>query len=156
MGCSAPIYNKSNDDGMKSRFVCRKRRFFIKSDLFGYINVLDRAADASWIRNDVLVNNIANQDTPGYTRHDVQFEDILQRELKNNRYLTVDRKVQNANLSRLVSRTYADYTGTTYRIDGNNVDPDTEEVELASNSLKYQGLLTSITSEFTQMKAVLK
>lgn len=128
----------------------------MKSDLFGYVNVLDRAADASWIRNDVLVNNIANQDTPGYTRHDVQFEDILQRELRNNRYLTVDRKVQNANLSHLVSRTYADYTGTTYRIDGNNVDPDTEEVELASNSLKYQGLLTSITSEFTQMKAVLK
>ena len=128
----------------------------MKSDLFGYINILDRAADASWIRNDVLVNNIANQDTPGYMRHDVQFEDILQRELKNNRYLTVDKKVQHANLSRLVSRTYADNTGTTYRIDGNNVDPDTEEVELASNSLKYQGLLTSITSEFTQMKAVLK
>ena len=128
----------------------------MKSDLFGYINVLDRAADAAWIRNDVLVNNIANQDTPNYTRRDVQFEDILQRELKNNRYITVDKKVQNANLSRLVSRTYADNTGTTYRIDGNNVDPDTEEVELASNSLKYQGLLTSITSEFTQMKAVLK
>lgn len=128
----------------------------MKSDLFGYINVLDKAADASWIRNDVLVNNIANQDTPGYTRRDVQFEDILQRELKNNRYITVDKKVQNANLSRLVSRTYADNTGTTYRIDGNNVDPDTEEVELASNSLRYQGLLTSITSEFTQMKTVLK
>ena len=128
----------------------------MKSDLFGYVNVLDRAADAAWIRNDVLVNNIANQDTPNYTRRDVQFEDILQRELRNNRYPTVDRKVQNANLSRLVSRTYTDNTGTTYRLDGNNVDPDTEEVELASNSLKYQGLLTSITSEFTQMKSVLK
>ena len=128
----------------------------MKSDLFGYINVLDRAADAAWIRNDVLVNNIANQDTPNYTRRDVQFEDILRRELKNNRYPTVDRKVHNANLSHLASRIYADSTGTSYRIDGNNVDPDTEEVELASNSLRYQGLLTSITSEFTQMKTVLK
>ncbi len=128
----------------------------MKNDLFGYINVLDRAADASWIRNDAIVNNIANQDTPGYTRKDVSFEDVLRRELGNSRYVTVDKKVQNANLSHLVSRTYTDYTGTTYRIDGNNVDPDTEEVELASNQLKYQGLLTSITSEFTQMKAVLK
>lgn len=128
----------------------------MKSDLFGYINVLDRTADASWLRNEAITNNIANQDTPNYTRQDVEFEDILQRELKNSRYTTVDRKVQNADLSRLISRTYTDYTGTTYRIDGNNVDPDTEEVELASNQLKYQGVLTSITSEFTQMKSVLK
>lgn len=128
----------------------------MNSDLFGYVNVLDRTADASWLRNEAITNNIANQDTPNYTRQDVEFEDILQRELKNSRYTTVDRKVQNADLSRLTSRTYTDYTGTTYRIDGNNVDPDTEEVELASNQLKYQGVLTSITSEFTQMKSVLK
>ena len=128
----------------------------MKSDLFGYVNVLDKTADASWLRNEAITNNIANQDTPNYTRQDVEFEDILQRELKNSRYTTVDRKVQNANLFRLTSRTYTDYTGTTYRIDGNNVDPDTEEVELASNQLKYQGVLTSITSEFTQMKSVLK
>ncbi len=128
----------------------------MKSDLFGYINVLDRTADASWLRNEAITNNIANQDTPNYTRQDVEFEDILQRELKNNRYTTVDRKVQNADLSHLTSRLYKDYTGTTYRIDGNNVDPDTEEVELASNQLKYQGVLTSINSEFTQMKSVLK
>lgn len=128
----------------------------MKGDLFGYINVLDRAADASWLRNEAITHNIANQDTPNYTRQDVEFEDILRRELGNSRYMTVDKKVQNANLSHLTSRTYKDFTGTTYRIDGNNVDPDTEEVELASNQLKYQGLLTSITSEFTQMKSVLK
>lgn len=128
----------------------------MKNDLFGYINVLDRAADASWLRNDAITHNIANQDTPNYTRQDVAFEDVLRRELGNSRYVTVDKKVQNADLSHLTSRTYKDYTGTSYRIDGNNVDPDTEEVELVSNQLKYQGLLTSITSEFTQMKAVLK
>lgn len=128
----------------------------MKSDLFGYVNVLDKTADASWIRNEVITHNIANQDTPNYTRKDVEFEDVLRRELGHSRYITVDKKVQNANLSHLTSRTYTDYTGTTYRIDGNNVDPDTEEVELVSNQLKYQGLLTSITSEFTQMKSVLK
>jgi flagellar basal-body rod protein FlgB len=125
-------------------------------DLFGYVNVLDKTADASWLRNEAINNNIANQDTPNYTRQDVEFEDILQRELQNSRYTTVDRKVENADLSHLTARTYKDNTGTTYRIDGNNVDPDTEEVELASNQLKYQGLITSIDSEFTQMKAVLK
>ena len=49
----------------------------ITSGAFSYINVLDKAADASWTRNDVLANNIANADTPGYKRKDVQFETYL-------------------------------------------------------------------------------
>lgn len=128
----------------------------MNSDLFGYVNVLEKTADASWMRNEAITNNIANQDTPNYTRKDVQFESILQRELMNTRYTTVDKKVQNVTLSRLKGRTYTDFTGTAYRLDGNNVDPETEEVELASNQLKYQGVVTAIKSEFTQMKAVMK
>ena len=36
------------------------------TNAFDYINVLDRAADASWLRHDVISNNISNADTPGY------------------------------------------------------------------------------------------
>ena len=43
-----------------------------------------------------------------------------------------------------------------YRIDGNNVDPDTEEVELASNQIKYNAIADSITQEFERLKAVIK
>lgn len=128
----------------------------MNSDLFGYVNVLEKTADASWMRNEAITNNIANQDTPNYTRKDVQFESILQRELMNTRYTTVDKKVQHASLSQLKARTYTDFTGTVYRLDGNNVDPETEEVELASNQLKYQGVVTAINSEFKQMKSVMK
>ena len=49
----------------------------VLSNAYNYINVLDKAADASWTRNDVLANNIANADTPGYKRKDVQFETYL-------------------------------------------------------------------------------
>ncbi len=38
------------------------------TNAFDYINVLDRAADASWIRNDVISNNISNADTPGFKK----------------------------------------------------------------------------------------
>ena len=31
-----------------------------KSHAFDYINVLDKAADAAWLRNDAIANNIAN------------------------------------------------------------------------------------------------
>jgi len=44
------------------------------TNVFDYINVLDKAADAAWLRNDAISNNISNADTPGYKRHDVNFE----------------------------------------------------------------------------------
>ena len=36
----------------------------INSNVFDYINVLDKAADASWTRNEIIATNIANVDTP--------------------------------------------------------------------------------------------
>ena len=50
----------------------------ISSGAYNYINVLEKASDASWTRNSVISNNIANVDTPGYKRKDVQFEQYLQ------------------------------------------------------------------------------
>ena len=49
------------------------------SGAFNYINVLDKAADASWIRNEAIANNIANVDTPGYKRKDISFNTFLLR-----------------------------------------------------------------------------
>ena len=46
----------------------------IKSNAFDYINVLDKAADAAWLRNDAIANNLANISTPGYKREDITFE----------------------------------------------------------------------------------
>lgn len=45
----------------------------INTNVFDYVNVLNKAADAAWTRNDVLANNIANMDTPGYKRQVVEF-----------------------------------------------------------------------------------
>lgn len=53
----------------------------ITTNAFDYINVLDKAADASWLRETAIMNNLANTDTPGYKRQEVDFESVLQREL---------------------------------------------------------------------------
>ena len=81
----------------------------IQTNAFDYINVLDRAADAAWQRNEAISNNIANVDTPGYKRQDVAFESVLQQALGNNRYESMDDKVANVDLSRLRGRAYLDY-----------------------------------------------
>ena len=123
----------------------------IQTNAFDYINVLNRAADAAWQRNEAISNNIANVDTPGYKR-----QDVLQQALGNNRYQSMDDKVANVNLSRLRGRAYVDYANYSYRLDGNNVDIENENVMLAENQLKYQGLISSINQEFTNLQTVMK
>ena len=128
----------------------------IQTNAFDYINVLNRAADAAWQRNEAISNNIANVDTPGYKRQDVAFESVLQQALGNNRYQSMDDNVANVNLSRLRGRAYVDYANYSYRLDGNNVDIENENVMLAENQLKYQGLISSINQEFTNLQTVMK
>ena len=83
---------------------------------------------------------------------------VLQRELGHSKYTTLDKKIRslNADLSGLNVSTHTDSSNYSYRLDRNNVDPDTENVELASETIRYQALTNSITSDFTRMQAVLK
>ncbi len=128
----------------------------IKSNAFDYINVLDKAADASWLRNEAIANNIANVDTPGYKREDITFESELSKALKHSSYTSMDSKVKNLRTDQLEARTYKDYSGYSYRLDGNNVDIETENTMLAKNQLVYEGLLNSISQEFTNLQTAMK
>lgn len=128
----------------------------INTNVFDYVNVLDKAADAAWLRNDAISNNIANADTPNYKRQDVNFESQLAKALKCSRYQSMDAKVANVKTSRLNPITYTDYAGYSYRVDGNNVDPDTEGVYLAQNQVTYRGLVASMSQEFQNLQLVMK
>ena len=48
----------------KYRLAGREGAGMINTNAFDYINVLDKAMDASWLRNEAIANNIANVDTP--------------------------------------------------------------------------------------------
>ena len=115
----------------------------IRTNAFDYINILDRAADASWLRNEAISNNLANATTPGYKR-----------QAGGGR--SMDERVSRAQTADLTPRAYTDSEGFSYRLDGNNVDIDTENVELAENQLMYQGLLSSITAEFQNLQSVMR
>ena len=124
----------------------------IQSNAYDYVDILDKAADASWTRENLIANNIANVDTPGYKRQDLEFEELLKDELGRNQYISLDKKVRNANLNHLEPNVFTDYAGYSYRLDGNNVDIDVEQVELASEQIKYQALTGSISSQFERMR----
>lgn len=128
----------------------------INTKVFNYVNVLDKAADAAWLRNEAISNNISNVDTPGYKRQEVHFEIELKKALGHNRTKPMDSKVGDINFSKLNPRTYKDYDSFSYRLDGNNVDIEQENVNLAANQIRYNGLMQGINAQFNGLKAVMK
>lgn len=125
----------------------------INSGIYNYINVLDRAADASWARNEVLNNNIANATTPGYKRKDVKFESYLEQELRGSG--SIDQRISRIKYKNLNYTTYTDLSNYRYRLDESNVDMAVEQAELASEQIRYQALTTAMTSEFNRLRTAM-
>ena len=130
----------------------------INSNAFDYINVATKALDASYLRETVIANNIANVDTPTYKRQDVEFQSVLEDAIDSTKYKNLTEAVRgvNINLDGLDAIQYTDANNYSYRIDKNNVDIDTENVELASEQLRYQALSNSVTQDFNNFRAVIK
>lgn len=128
----------------------------INTDIYSYVNILDKAADAANLRNQLITNNIANASTPNYKRKDINFESILQAELSGEK--TLQQAVKNANydLSILDPQVYTDNSSLSYRLDGNNVDIATEEAYLAENTLRYDTLVDLMNQEYSRYDTVLR
>jgi flagellar basal-body rod protein FlgB len=82
-------------------------------------------------RQAALANNIANANTPGFRRMDVDFHAVMQEALAAGG--------DAAGNTELDFTPVPDGTGAT-RADGGNVDPDIEMASLAENSLEFQAL----------------
>ena len=127
----------------------------ITSGIYNYVNILDKAADAANLRNELLTNNIANVSTPNYKRKDLDFESVLQGELAGEKNLSKAVKKANQNLETLDAQVYTDNASLSYRLDGNNVDINTEEARLAENQIKYKALVDLMNQEFARYNTVL-
>ena len=126
----------------------------IASGMYDYIDIMNKAADAAWLRDTAISQNIANGDTPGYKRQDVNFEGLLQRELGKMKYVSLDEKVSEINKGHMDH--LDDIENYSYRLDGNSVDPEQEYAELASTRIQYNALIDSMTREFQRIKSVIK
>jgi len=130
----------------------------MNANIFGYVDVLKSAADASWAREEVLVNNLANVSTPGYKRQDIEFKKYLNSAIEKagRPYSTLTQRINHVDTSLVTYRTYTDNATLSYRLDGNNVDASTENAELAAEQINYNALIDSMNNEFSRFKAVLK
>jgi len=131
------------------------------NNLFDKVNLLQKGLDASWKRNEVIMNNIANVDTPGFKSSSVGFEAEMKRALEEGEHgfsakVTRPEHYQFAsNLPDEIQPAVVTNTDTSYRQDGNNVDIDYESTQLAKNTLWYDTLIEKVSSEFRKLKTVI-
>ncbi|MBP1764412.1 MAG: flagellar basal-body rod protein FlgB [Firmicutes bacterium] len=121
--------------------------------------VMEKALGAASLRNQVISNNIANVNTPGFKRSDVQFEGVLAQALDNKSKLTLA-ATNNHHLSgsggNELAPTIATSTETSMRVDGNNVDIDTEMADIAKNTIYYNAVAHQLGRYFSNLKSVIK
>ena len=124
----------------------------LSSGAYDFVDIMTKAADASWLREEVISNNIANVDTPNFKRKDVAFSTYLSAALNEGDEKNLRKRIKNFKEDSVEPLVYTDHRNLSYRLDGNNVDIDTENVELASEQIKYNGLIESISKEFSMLK----
>lgn len=115
-------------------------------------NQLEKSLDAAWLRNEVISENIANGDTPGYKRKEVQFEKFLNSELKHSRISNGKSKLSGGGEIKVVS----DNQNYSYRLDGNNVDIEREMALMAENTIKYNTLIQRMSSQINKIRSIIK
>jgi flagellar basal-body rod protein FlgB len=131
-------------------------------NLFSSVNTLQKGLNASWLRNEVISNNIANVDTPGFKASQVRFEDLMAEATDSGTgglemAVTDENHISGVNASSIenVEPEVITDTTTTTRLDGNNVSIDNEMVELAKNSINYYATVSKINSEFRKINSAI-
>jgi flagellar basal-body rod protein FlgB len=91
---------------------------------------LERAIQGAAVRQTALADNIANANTPGYRRKDVDFQSALRGAMAGGK-------------SALESLTFTPQPdmASQVRADGSSVDIDQEASYLAQTGLEYEGLV---------------
>ena len=123
--------------------------------LFGDLKYLEKGLDAAWTRNQVISNNIANVDTPNFKSSKVEFESVFKSALENEGFTAKRTREKHMDFSDdidSVSPVIEQNDSTTMRADGNNVDIDYENAELAKNTIYYNTLIEKMNSEFSRLK----
>ena len=104
-------------------------------------DLLLRLLEATELRARVISANLANQNTPGYTRQEVRFENMLRTAM--HRATSLDD----------VRAQVVDDTETPARPDGNNVTLELELNALRENRLLYETYAAILQGRFALLEA---
>ena len=111
-------------------------------------NLLNKDLDGLWIRQQEISNNISNVETPGYKSKSVSFEDQLKKLMSENNESSDSLIDQIKNTTPQISIS----DDESLRLDGNNVDAEKENIELARTQINYNYSLRELSDYFSRLR----
>lgn len=108
--------------------------------------VTEQGLAVLWQKQQIISQNIVNADTPDYNCKYLDFAGILRDKLRSNG--TVDTELN------LVQRLFID-RATDDQPDGNNVDNDVQQAELARAQIQYDALINSMNGNFSRVRTAM-
>jgi len=111
------------------------------------LNNLQDALGRASQRHSLLTGNLANANTPGYKRKDIDFNIVLDSAMH-----PAEARMQD--VRDRVAQAKSDQTSI--RLDGSNVDLEKEVMSLAETELRYQALTDMTANYFAGLKNVIR
>jgi flagellar basal-body rod protein FlgB len=131
------------------------RGAIMPTSLDQYIGVHAAALDVRGRRTELIANNLANADTPGYKARDIDFREAMARVSGENPtqgvHLTTTQAGHIGGAAQADAQTSPDLkyrTPLAPALDGNTVDTQLEQAAFAENSVRYQATLTFLNNKF--------
>lgn len=111
-------------------------------------DLLAKLTDVTQLRQQVLAQNVANVNTPGYRRLDVHFEEALAEQLAKR----ADSSTGDVPVQINATAQITEDQNTPTRADGNNVEIDLEMMRLNKNTLLGNTYLQLLATKLAMMK----
>ncbi len=108
------------------------------------VDVLGNMLSATMLNHQVISQNIANVNTPGFHGRVVPFKEELLNEVRNHK-----------GNGPLVLKAFVEESSTPGRVDGNNVDLDLELSRLNQNAVFHQTLLQLMSGQLRLMRTAI-
>lgn len=126
-------------------------------NLFGNtISALERGLDYSTIKGKAISQNIANVDTRNYKAKKVSFNEVFENAKANalQAYKTDGRHIDFLNNN--ATKGVYNFSNFRSRHDGNGVDMDKEQTDLATNQIYYNAIVDRLNGKFGSLQNVIK
>lgn len=122
----------------------------------GTLSNLESGLSYASVRQKTIAQNIANNDTPNYKAKDVSFKNMLT-EATNTGLTSTKTNVKHLDFQneKATPGVYS-YSNLNYRENGNGVDMDDEQANLAENAIYYNALIERVSSKYNSLNNVIK
>jgi flagellar basal-body rod protein FlgB len=109
------------------------------------IDVIDAGIRAESLRQKAIANNVANLETPGYRRIDVEFEELLAKAMD---------AAGEIDLKKLEPEIYQP-ENTTVKSNGNDVSLEVEIGQMVKNTLRHKTYIRLLQKKYAQIEAAM-